>query len=30
MDETEYLAWRLPMKYEKELEAKKAELKIKK
>ena len=29
MDETEYLAWRLPMKYEKELEAKKAEFKIK-
>jgi hypothetical protein len=30
MDDTEYLAWRLPMKYEKELEAKKAEFNIKK
>jgi hypothetical protein len=30
MDETEYLAWRLPMKYEKELESKKAEFNIKK
>lgn len=30
MDETEYLAWRLPMKYEKELEGKKAEFNIKK
>jgi ABC-type siderophore export system fused ATPase/permease subunit len=29
MDDTEYLAWRLPVKYEKELEAKKAEFKIK-
>jgi hypothetical protein len=29
MDETEYLAWRLPMKYEKELEEKKGEFKIK-
>jgi SNF family Na+-dependent transporter len=30
MDETEYLAWRLPTKYEKELEAKKAEFNIRK
>jgi hypothetical protein len=30
MDDTEYLAWRLPMKYEKELEAKKAGFNIKK
>ncbi len=30
MDETEYLAWRLPMKFEKELEAKKAEFNIRK
>ena len=30
MDETEYLAWRLPMKYEKELDAKKTEFNIKK
>jgi hypothetical protein len=30
MDDTEYLAWRLPMKFEKELEAKKAEFNIKK
>lgn len=30
MDETEYLAWRLPMKFEKELEAKKSEFSIKK
>jgi hypothetical protein len=30
MDETEYLAWRLPTKYEKELEDKKAEFSIKK
>ena len=30
MDDTEYFAWRLPMKYEKELEAKKAEFNIKK
>jgi hypothetical protein len=29
MDDTEYLAWRLPSKYEKELEAKKAEFNIK-
>jgi membrane protein implicated in regulation of membrane protease activity len=29
MDETEYLAWRLPMKYEKEIEDKKKEFKIK-
>jgi uncharacterized membrane protein len=30
MDDTEYLAWRLPMKYEKELDSKKAEFGIKK
>ena len=30
MDDTEYFAWRLPMKYELELEAKKAEFNIKK
>jgi hypothetical protein len=30
MDETEYLAWRLPIKFEKELESKKAEFNIKK
>ena len=30
MDDTEYLAWRLPTKYEKELEAKKAEFNIRK
>jgi hypothetical protein len=30
MDETEYMAWRLPMKFEKELETKKAEFNIKK
>ena len=30
MDETEYLAWRLPMKYEKEMEDKKAVFNIKK
>jgi hypothetical protein len=30
MDETEYMAWRLPMRFEKELETKKAEFNIKK
>ena len=29
MDETEYLAWRLPTKYEKEIETKKKEFNIK-
>lgn len=30
MDDTEYLAWRLPMKFEKELDVKKAEFKLRK